>query len=103
MGGLDIKGIVAVLVVIGSFALIGGYVFMGKVPDATVAGIVGTSLGLVLGFYFGHQNGSASALATQASVLNQQATQILTLSSQRRQGDPPPPIPPAAPLQVHNP
>lgn len=103
MGGLDIKGIVAILVVIGSFGLMGIYVYEGKVPDATVAGIVGTAMGLVLGFYFGHQNGSASALANQASVLNQQATQILTLASQRRQSDPPPAIPPAAPFQVGNP
>jgi hypothetical protein len=91
----DIKGIVAVLVVIGSFGLIGIYVLEGHVPDATVAGIVGTALGLVLGFYFGHVNGSTQAAANQAAQLSLQATQILTAAQQRRAGDPVPSATPA--------
>ena len=100
---IDVKGIVAVLVVLGSFALMGEYVIRGQVPDATVAGVVGTSLGLVLGFYFGHVNGSVSALASQASSLNQQATQILTLAQNRRGSDSPAAIPPAPPVALGNP
>lgn len=97
---IDVKGIIAVLVVIGSFALMGVYVYQDRIPDATVAGIVGTSMGLVLGFYFGHANGSVAALASQAAILNQQATQILTRAASRRQSDPPPLIPPVPPVMT---
>lgn len=91
----DIKGIVAVLVVIASFGLVGIYVERGQVPDATVVGLCGTSLGLVLGFYFGHVNGVAQQAATQAAQLSIQAGQILQLAAQRRASDPLATIPPA--------
>jgi hypothetical protein len=84
----DVKGIVAVLVVIGSFGLLGVYVLHGQVPDATISGIIGTALGLVLGFYFGHVNGVAQAAANQAAQLSIQASTILQAAQQRRAGDP---------------
>lgn len=81
---VDIKGLIAVLVIIGSFGLIGIYVLRGQVPDATVVGIVSLPLGAVIGFYFGHINGAATALANQTTLL---ANQALTASLARRQGD----------------
>ena len=72
---LDVKGIVAVLVVVGSFGLIGVYVIHQEVPDVAVIGLCGTALGMVLGFYFGHLNGSQTALANAAVGLAAQALQ----------------------------
>lgn len=80
----DIKGIIAVLVIIGSFGLVGIYVERGVVPDATIMAFVSLPLGAVIGFYFGHINGAATALAQQTTAL---AAQALTASVQRRTGD----------------
>src|SRR6267378_2693781 len=81
---IDVKGIVAVLVVVGSFGLIGIDVVQGKTPDTAVLGVCGTALGLVLGFYFGHINGAATALANSAVELSNQA---IAASLARRAGD----------------
>lgn len=80
----DVKGIIAVLVIIGSFGLIGIYVERGQVPDATIVAFVSLPLGAVIGFYFGHINGAATALANSAIDLS---TQAIAASSQRRSGD----------------
>lgn len=80
-GRFDVKGAIAILVIIASFGLIGIYVYRGQVPDATVVGLVSLPLGAVLGFYFGHVNGAASALASSALTLSQQA---ITSAAQRR-------------------
>jgi hypothetical protein len=81
---IDVKGIVAVLVVVGSFGLIGVYVVQGKTPDTAILAVCGTSLGLVLGFYFGHINGAATALANSATEL---AAQAIAAATARRAGD----------------
>lgn len=78
------KGVVAVLVVLGSFGLIGIDVVQGKSPDTAVLGVCGTAMGLVLGFYFGHINGAATALANSAITLSAQA---IAASVARRAGD----------------
>lgn len=81
----DVKGIIAVLVIIGSFGLIGIYVERSQVPDATIVAFVSLPLGAVIGFYFGHINGAATALANSAISLSSSALQA---ASQRRVGDP---------------
>lgn len=89
----DIKGLIAVLVIIGSFGLIGIYVYRGEVPDATIVAFVSLPLGAVIGFYFGHINGAATALAQQTTTL---AAQAIAAASTRRTTDVgPAPVPPA--------
>lgn len=83
---LDVKGIIAILVILGVFAIIGVYVYRGQAPDAVVASLASGALMAVISFYFGHVNGAATALANQAAQL---ASQAITASTQRRAGDPP--------------
>jgi hypothetical protein len=81
---IDVKGIVAVLVVLGSFGLMGVDVVQGKTPDAVTIGFSSGALMLVLGFYFGHINGAATALASNATAL---AAQAIAAATARRAGD----------------
>lgn len=85
----DAREIIAVIVTIGSFGLLGGYIFTGGHLDSgTGVGLVAFSsgaLGSVLGFYFGKTNGTQAALAQSATALSNQA---LTAATQRRAGDP---------------
>ncbi len=83
---IDIKGAIALLVIVGSFALIGVYALRNESPDVTVVAMISTPVGAVIGFYFGHINGAATQLATQTTAL---AAQALAASTQRRGGDPP--------------
>lgn len=102
---IDVKGIIAVLVVVGCFGLIAPYVIRDQVPDALVLAFTTGALMLILGFYFGHLNGTQTALANSAVSLASQAQGMLTLAAQRRVGDPtlerispvPPPIPDGSP------
>lgn len=97
----DIKGVIAVLVVIGCFGLIAPYVIRNEVPDSLILTFVSGALMLILGFYFGHLNGTQTALANSAVQLATQAQNILTLAQQRRVTDPTQvqviPIPPTIP------
>ena len=90
----DVKGIIAVLVIIGSFGLIGIYVERSQVPDATIVAFVSLPLGAVIGFYFGHINGAATALANNATSL---ASQAIIATAQRRVGD----VTITGPAEVH--
>ncbi len=81
---MDVKGIVAIIVVIGSFVLIGAPVLRGQVPGTVEFGFASGALMLVLGFYFGHVNGAATALANNATAL---AGQAITAAAQRRGSD----------------
>jgi hypothetical protein len=81
-----VKGIIAVLVILAAFVLVGIYVWRGQVPDATVVAILSTPVGAVIGFYFGHVNGAATALANQTTAL---AAQALSAATMRRGTDPP--------------
>ena len=63
------QGILAVLTMLGAFFIMGIYVVRGQTPDATVVGLIALPLGAVVGFYFGHSNGTTSALATAATAL----------------------------------
>lgn len=101
---VDVKGLIAVVVIVAAFILVGIYVWRGQVPDATVVAILSTPVGAVIGFYFGHVNGAATALANQTTAL---ASQALSASVTRRGTDPPavqpailvmpPPAPPGVP------
>ena len=93
LSGFSVKGIVAILVVLGCFGLIAPYAIRDQAPDALVLAFVTGALMLVLGFYFGHVNGEATANLAASQ-------QILTLAQQRRVTDPPAsgpttPLPPA--------
>lgn len=85
---VDVKGAIAILVVIGCFGLIAPYVIRNEVPDGLVLTFVSGALMLILGFYFGHLNGTQTALANSAVSLATQAQTMLALASQRRVGDP---------------
>jgi hypothetical protein len=100
----DVKGVIAVLVIIGDFGLVAPYVIRNEVPDSLVLAFVTGSLMLILGFYFGHL-GTQTALANSAVTLATQAQTMLTLAAQRRVSDPTqvqvvpvPPTIPAAPV-----
>lgn len=86
----EAREIIAVIVTLGSFGLLAGYVFTGGHLDSgTGVGLVAFSsgsLGSVLGFYFGKANGAQAALAVAATTLSNQA---IAASTQRRTGDPP--------------
>lgn len=71
----NVQGVIAVIVVVGSFALVGVYVIRGTQPDAVIIGLVSGAVMAILGFYFGHSNGTTSALATAATTLANQVTQ----------------------------
>ena len=66
---MDVKSVIALLVIAGTFAILGIYVVEGQTPDATVVGMISLPLGAVIGFYFGHINGAATALATATTTL----------------------------------
>ena len=85
---LDVKGVIAVLVVVGCFGLITPYVIRNEVPDSLVLTFVSGALMLILGFYFGHLNGTQTALANSAVQLASQAQNMLALAAQRRVTDP---------------
>jgi hypothetical protein len=65
----DIKSVIALIVLVCGFLLIGIYVIRGQIPDPTVVGLVSLPIGAVIGFYFGHINGAATALAEAATNL----------------------------------
>lgn len=77
MPSINIQGVIAVLVVIGCFALLGVYVVRGQAPDGVVIAVVSGSIMAVLGFYFGHANGTTSALAAAATVTAMAATNLV--------------------------
>ena len=85
----DAKEVLAVLIVIGCFALFGGYLLQGGHLDTgtgVALSVFCTSpLSIVIGFYFGKANGVQTGLATSALQLAQSAIQQ---SAQRRTGDP---------------
>ncbi len=70
----DIKGVLAIIVVVGSFVIVGvPYVVYGRIPDHDVLLFASGGQLLVLGFFFGHINGAQTALANSAVQLAQQA------------------------------
>lgn len=87
----DAREVIAVVVTIGSFSLLGGFIFTGGHLDSgTGVGLVAFcsgSLGSVLGFYFGKTNGAQAQLAASTASLADQATAILVAAGQRRSGD----------------
>lgn len=81
---MDTKGIVAVAVVLGSFGLVAPYVIRDQAPDALVLAFVTGALMLVLGFYFGHINGSLSGLASATSQLATLTSQVANQALEKR-------------------
>jgi hypothetical protein len=70
----NVQGVIAITVIVGSFLLVGVYVIRGETPDAVIIGLVSGAVMAILGFYFGHSNGTTSALATAATTLANQVT-----------------------------
>lgn len=66
---VDTKAVIAVLVIIASFIIIGVYAFSNRSPDGYVVAIVSGSISAILGFYFGHANGSMTALSQSTIAL----------------------------------
>jgi hypothetical protein len=88
MAPVSTQGILAVITMAGAFLLMGIYVYRGQSPDATVVGLIALPLGAVVGFFFGHSNGTTSALAQAATAL---AERTNPGDPVRPQGPPPPP------------
>jgi hypothetical protein len=71
---LDVKGAIAILVVIGTFVIVGvPYIAYNRSPDHDVLLFASAALMLVLGYFFGHINGTQTALTNNAVQLVQQA------------------------------
>lgn len=68
------QSVIAILVVASSFIVIIAYVFLNRIPDGYVIAIVSGALSGVTGFYFGHANGTTSALAVAATTLANQVS-----------------------------
>lgn len=68
------KTVIAVLVLVFSFGLLAFSMYLGNgKPDEVVASIASGAIVGVVGFFFGHQNGTQTALASSAVQLAQQA------------------------------
>lgn len=93
----DAREVLAVIVTLGSFGLLAGYIFTGGHLDSgTGVGLVAFtsgSLGSVLGFYFGKTNGAQTAMAHASAELSTQAIQA---AINRRAGDFSAPLTPVA-------
>lgn len=63
------QAFLASLVLVGDFATILTYILLNRAVDEYVIAIVSGSFSLVLGFFFGHANGTTSALAVAATAL----------------------------------
>jgi hypothetical protein len=74
---MDFKGIIASMVTAACFGLLAIYVWRGSAPDAVVVAVISGGLNLILGFYFGHMNGSSSVITGHALDLSNQAMEIL--------------------------
>ena len=88
----EAREIIAVIVTLGSFGMLGGYVFYtgGHLDSGTGVALVAFSsgaLGSVLGFYFGKTNGAQIALASSTTQL---ANQAILANQQRRAAFAPP-------------
>jgi hypothetical protein len=85
---IDAREIIAVIVTLGTFGLLGGFVFTGGHLDSgtgvALVAFTSGSLGSVLGFYFGKTNGAQTQLASSTTML---ASQALQMASQRRTTD----------------
>ena len=81
----DAKALIAIIVIVGSFSLLGVFVVGGRTPDATTAAILAGSLSGVVNYFFGHLNGSLSGQLL--------ATQQLAQAVMLQLPPPPPPTP----------
>lgn len=88
----DVKNVIALCVILGTFAILGIYVVRGQVPDATIVGMISLPLGAVIGFYFGHINGAATALASATTQLAATAQAAVEKRSPLSPPDAPPPV-----------
>jgi membrane protein YqaA with SNARE-associated domain len=61
---MDSKTLVALVVLIGTFVLLGIYAWRGQTPDAVMVAVVGPLAGGAAGYFFGRVNG-----ATEANLL----------------------------------
>lgn len=119
MPKLDSKALIAALVILGAFALVGIFVIDGRPLDsgsgAALVIFVASPLGTIIGFYFGAHNGNISGMATATSQLaaltSQLANQALEKRAQAAAAAAPavsigpitPAAPPAAPGAVQGP
>jgi hypothetical protein len=65
----SVQGVLAIIVVIGDFIVMGLYIALNRSPDGYIIALVSGSFFAVTGFFFGHANGSTSALAVAATAL----------------------------------
>ena len=76
----DSKTLVAIIVLLGTFVLLGVYVFKGQSPDPVIVGVVAPLAGAAVGYFFGRANGTAEASLMQ--VLNERRATIAQLPVQ---------------------
>jgi len=82
---LDVKGAIAILVVVGSFTIIGvPYIAFNRTPDPVVLIFATGALMLVLGFYFGHINGTQTALTSNAVALTNNIIPLVQQALEKR-------------------
>jgi hypothetical protein len=82
---MDSKGILAILVTLGCFLLLGLYVIRGEQPPDVILLIVSSSLAGVLAYYFGAHNGNITGLANAATQVSAMAAQLANQAIEKRQ------------------
>lgn len=65
----SIQALLALVVIIGDFGIVVTFIAVNRPPDEYIVALVSGSFSLVLGFFFGHANGTTSALAVAATAL----------------------------------
>ena len=89
------KDLIAALVLIGCFLLLGVYVIHSQVPPDVILLIIGPAIAGVLAYYFGAHNGNITGLAASASQLSSMTAQLAAQALEKRA-----PAPPAVVVQT---
>jgi hypothetical protein len=77
---LDSKTLVAIIVLLGTFILLGSYAWRGTTPDAVMVAVISPLAGAAVGYFFGRANGTAEA--NLLAVLNERRSNITQLPIQ---------------------
>jgi membrane protein DedA with SNARE-associated domain len=83
---MDSKTLVALVILVGTFILLGFYAYQGKTPDAVMVAVVGPLAGAAAGYFFGRANGAAEAnllavLADRRANITQVPVQVVPVKS----------------------
>lgn len=74
---IDPKTVIAILVIIGGFLLLGVYAIRNETPDPVIIAVVAPLMGSAVGYFFGRVNGAAEAnLISVLSAVRQNSSTL---------------------------